>query len=208
MYLQHWLLQPLLKSKGSVNLKSTSLDQEKSGSKKTISHTLKSMSISLTISVKKSIFPSTDLHVLPKMVNAILQDLESTDVKMSKHGNGGMQMRSINNMLQVFYHHLQEEKSTLVMPRRKSSGPTLVILDRLLLTKFMDQKIKLLLLLLPTLQLIKSHSLLTSNLLTHITGSHQVKMIPMVAVRFKPGNFHSVSMVKSSRLPELLSSKT
>ena len=152
MYLQHWLLQLLLDNKGSMNQKSTSLDQEKSGFKKTISHMLKFTSISQTISVKKSIFPSTDLHVLPKMVNAILQDLESTDVKMSKHGNGGMQMRSINNMLQVFYHHLQEEKFTLVMPRRGSSGPTLVISDKLLLMKFMDQKNKLLLLLLLTLQ--------------------------------------------------------
>jgi hypothetical protein len=103
--------------------------------KKTIYPMLKFMSISPTISVKKSIFPSTDLHVLPKMVNAILQDLESTDVKMSKHGNGGMQMRSINNMLQVFYLQLIEESLTLVTPSGSSFGPTRAISDMPLLSK-------------------------------------------------------------------------
>jgi len=124
------------------NLRSTSWDQEKNGSSKTISHMLKFTTTLTMMSARTSILSSTDLPVLPKMVNAILMDQASTDVKMSKLGNGGIIMTSTCNTLQVFCHQPQEESPTMVMLRKRLSGPTLVISDKLLLMKFTDQKNK------------------------------------------------------------------
>jgi len=141
-----------------------------------------------------------DQHASLLMVSATHQDQALMDAEKLRHGNGPMPMICSSLTKSVFCHQLIEERLIMVVIRRSSSGPTLVILDKLSPLRSMAQRIRSLLKLWPRLQSTKFLSLLTSNLINHITGSPQVKTIPTVAVKCKPGNFHSVSMVTTKEL--------
>jgi len=62
-----------------------------------------------------------------------------------RHGNGPMPMICSSLTKSVFCHQLIEERLIMVVIRRSSSGPTLVILDKLSLSKSMAQRIRSLL---------------------------------------------------------------
>jgi len=160
------------------------------------------MSILPTNTAKKNTSSSTDQPVSTKMVLAIHQAL-ITDVEMSKHGNGPMLMTSSTHMHQVSCHQLIEDLLTLVTLERNLSGPIPETLDKPLLSKYMDQINRLPSRLSPNPQLIKFHSLPTSNLATQVNGSSQVEMILMDVAKFKLGNFHLDSMERTSKAPRL-----
>jgi len=94
------------------------------------------------LSAKKTSSRSTELPVLPKMVNATQLAQPSTDAEISKLGNGGIRMINIFNMLQVSYHQLQEELPIKVMLKDPSSGLILVPSPKVLHIRSMEVTIR------------------------------------------------------------------
>jgi hypothetical protein len=93
--------------------------------------------------VKKTTLANTDQLVSLRMENATHQEL-TTDVEMSRLGNGPITMINTCHTHQEFCHQLTEESLILVMLRKSLYGLILEILDKLLLSKFMVQINKLL----------------------------------------------------------------
>jgi len=105
---------------------------------------LKSMTISRMTTVKTTTLSNIDQHASLNLFATQLV-LVLMDAEKSKHGSGPTPTTCLRLMRSVFCHQLIEEKPIRVTPRRSSSGPTLVISDKPSLSKFMAQRIKLLL---------------------------------------------------------------
>jgi len=94
------------------------------------------------IIARRIISQSTDQHASLKTDTATHPALKELTAERLIHGNGGMQMTSTGNMLQVFFPHHTEEKLTEVMLNKRQYGLTPVLLPKVWPHRSMAKTIK------------------------------------------------------------------